>query len=77
MSRETTLAAADVRHQETAWKSHRQHCPRCSGAARSRQWDGLCASGTEIRHAIGRARQDLADSRELDRQPVTGQGSLF
>ena len=77
MSRETTLAAAEVRHQETAWKSHRQHCPRCSRAARSRQWDGLCASGAEIRAAIGRAREGLKHSRELDKQPVPGQEALF
>ena len=77
MSLETTMARAEARHQETQWKLHIKDCPRCTRAARGRQWHDLCGFGRPIRDAKTAADRELKTSRELDKQPAPDQEALF
>lgn len=68
MSLESTLARADARTADDAWKQHRRQCATCSPAARRRRWDELCARGTELRTAQAQAADVLKQQLALDRQ---------
>lgn len=77
MSLQTTMARAEVRARETAWKTHRAGCPACIRAARARDWAGLCSDGLIAHDELRAARGELAREREADAQPITGQGVLL
>jgi hypothetical protein len=76
-SMETTLARAAATAAEADWKGRRGQCPRCTRAARGRQWDDLCRFGTEYRAAHLAAAAGVRRNRELDKQPAPDQGTLF
>jgi hypothetical protein len=77
MSIQTTIARAEVRAQETAWKEHKRGCPACCSAARRRHITEGCAEGQAIHAARAEARKALDREREADRQPIPGEVGLF
>ena len=77
MSMQTSLARASARAAEDDWRDHKRACATCQPAARRRAWADLCPDGSRIRADLGHARADLEQQRELDRQPVPGQGTLI
>ena len=77
MSLETAMARAALRAREIAWTGHKRHCPACCGAARARNWAGLCDRGLIVHDELRAARADLERERQADAEPITGQGMLL
>ena len=73
MSYETTIASAKSRAAEHEWTMHRRRCLQCSrAAARDR-----CPTGDSLYQDRQTAWIELRASRELDKQSITGQATLY
>lgn len=77
MSIETTLARADARAAEDRWQAHRRDCPVCVTAQRKRKPAVMCGQGSGLYRDRGATARELERQRELDKQPIPGQGALF
>lgn len=77
VSIQATMARAESADAERRWREHKAVCPRCSTAQRRRQQGQMCGQGAGVYSAMKSAAARLAQERELDKQPVPGQGELF
>lgn len=77
VSIQTTLARAEARGAEEGWAAHKFGCARCSEAQHTRHMDQACPDGWKLYRHRRDALAGLARQRELDRQPIDGQGELF
>ena len=77
MSRETTLARAAARHADTEWARHAGICAQCAAAERARFGPACCDAGAALRLEQRSARAEVTRNRELDAQPIDGQGALW
>jgi hypothetical protein len=77
VSIETTQARADAALADSRWHGHRQGCPPCITAYRARKPAQMCIDGAELYRARKEADAELARQRELDLQPIPGQGTLW
>lgn len=76
MSLQTTLARATARATARLWRDHWYNCPVCERWVRRRMGNG-CTSGRLLRRDDQEAQAELAEQRELDKQPAPGQGELW
>ena len=77
MSIETTLARADARAAEDRWQAHRWDCPVCVTGQRRRKPAEMCDQGSDLYRDRDATARELERQRELDKQPIPGQGALF
>jgi hypothetical protein len=77
VSRETTEARIAANVAAEGWKAHRQDCPECGRAVRTRKWHEVCVRGAILRKESQDADRQLAVERRLDRLPSPDQPPLF
>lgn len=77
MSLETTQARAEAARAEREWNAHRGHCITCIRAYRAHKPREMCPPGPALYAELKQAQAELAEQRDLDRQPIPGQGTLW
>lgn len=66
-----------AKNADVAWGTHRRECIDCIRAQRRRAPQEMCNGGWKLYKARRDTAAEAAAERELARQPIPGQDSLF